>query len=420
MKSSSVTAGPSWTVTFASDARSGSRGHIGRPLTRLGVFVLPILLSSVLSGCGGQKTSTTAPNGAGQTAALSGGELVHLASVPISLDPKTFAFLPAGDKSKYAGTTFRIGYGKGGASAIVKLQGTLEARFKPLGVSVEWLQFPMGPQMMEGIGAGSLDLGSCASTPPIFAQAANVDFVYVATTPPGKSNGAILIPKNSPIKSVKDLRGKRIAFQPGSVWHYALVKILEANGLKYDDIIPAKMAPADSSTAFNSGAIDAWVQGEPYVTLAQRKSGARILVNTAAIGNTGGFYLGSAPRVRQYPELFRIALEELKRAGDWMKQNPHQAAVLTTERAGLDVATIEKTIREGNNTRFLPITPDVIKSQQQQADLFSKIKILPTQIDVKQKVLTAKEYAVLLPDNRFGLPDKARIAANPAAPTKTN
>ena len=420
MKSSSVTARPFWTVTFVSEAASASRGYTNRPLTRLVAFTLPILISSILGGCGTQNTTVTSQSGGGPTAALSGGELAHLASARVRVDPKTFVLLPSNDKGKYAGMTFRIGYGKGGASAIVKLQGTLEARFKPLGVSVEWLQFPMGPQMMEAIGAGSLDLGSCASTPPIFAQAANVDFVYVATTPPGRSNGAILIPKGSPIKSVKDLKGKRIAFQPGSVWHYALVKILEDNGLKYEDVLPAKMPPADASSAFNSGAVDAWVQGEPYVTLAQNKSGAHILVNTDAIGNTGGFYLGAAPRVRQYPELFRIALEELKRAGDWMKQNPRKAAELTAERAGLDAQTIEKNIRDGNNTRFLPITSAVVKSQQEQANLFAKVKILPTQVDVKQKVLTAKEYKVLLPDARFGLPDKARLAANPEAPVKTN
>ncbi len=297
------------------------------------------------------------------------------------------------------GLELRIGYGKGGAPDIVRRQGTLEKRLAPLGVRVSWLQFPMGPQMMEAIGAGSLDLGAAASTPPLFAQAAGVPFVYAANTPPGKPYGAILLPQNSPIHSLRDLKGKRIAFQPGSVWQYDLVKLLEQVGLEYKDIQPIKLPPADASSAFNSGSIDAWVQGEPYITLATRKSGAHVLVDTSSVPNDGGFYLAAAATVKAHPELIRAALEELQRAGQWSLAHPHDAAALTASDVGLDAETLEKTYAQANSTTFRPIDAAIIRQQQEQADLFYKLGVMPQKINVRAVVLSPQQYAQLLPQS---------------------
>jgi sulfonate transport system substrate-binding protein len=296
-----------------------------------------------------------------------------------------------------SGLVLHIGYGKGGSMDIVRHQGTLEKRLAPLGVKVEWLNFPMGPQMMEGIGAGSVDIGAAASTPPIFAQAAGIPFVYAANTPPGRTAGAILIPGNSTLRTLRDLKGKRIAFQPGSVWQYDLVKLLEQVGLEYKDVTPVKLPPADAFAAFNSGSIDAWIQGAPYVTIAQRKSGARILVDTSSVPNDGGFYLAAKATAQAHPELIQITLEELKKAGDWALAHPHDAAVLTASDVGLDVPTLEQTYVQGNSTEFRPIDAKIVQQQQEQADLFERLGVLPHHIDVRQVILPQEQYARLLP-----------------------
>lgn len=294
----------------------------------------------------------------------------------------------------------RIGYGKGGSLDIVRLQKTLEKRLAAQGVGIEWLQFPMGPQMMEGIGAGSVDIGATAATPPIFAQAAGIPFVYVANIPQGRSGaGGILVPRDSPIQSVSDLRGKRIAFQPGSIWQYDLVKLLEQAGIEYKDVTPVKLPPADAFAAFNSGSIDAWVQGEPYITLAQRKSGARLIATTAEIPTAGGFYLAAAAAVRDHPELIRDLLEELQRAGDWAFAHPHEAALLTASHVGLDVPTVEHMISQGNNTKLQAIDDRIVAQQQEQADLFEKLGVLPKHIVVREVILPREQYARLIPAN---------------------
>lgn len=302
----------------------------------------------------------------------------------------------AGAEPKTGGV-LHIGYGKGGSLDIVRLQGTLAKRLAPQGVTVEWLNFPMGPQMMEGIGAGSVDLGAAASTPPIFAQAAGVPFVYAANIPPGKSSAGVLVPKGSPIQSVRDLKGKRIAFQPGSVWQYDLVKLLEEAGLRYSDIVPMKMPPADANAAFNSGSVDAWVQGEPYVTLAQRKSGARLMADVTRFNSTGGFYLAAASTFKTHPEWLRAALEEIQKAGDWAQQHPHDAALLTATNVGLDVPTVEQMIREGTNDHLQPIDAMTVAQQQEQADLFVRLGVLPHAIRVQDVILTPEQYARILP-----------------------
>ena len=134
-----------------------------------------------------------------------------------------------------SGIVLRIGYQKGGSPDLLRLQGTLERRLAKQGGTVQWLNFPAGPQLMEGIGAGSIDIGSAGDTPAIFAQAAGVPMVYAANIPPGP-NGAygFLVPNGSPIQSVKDLKGKRVGYQLGSASTYWLVQVLEKYGRSLD------------------------------------------------------------------------------------------------------------------------------------------------------------------------------------------
>ncbi|MBV9237457.1 MAG: ABC transporter substrate-binding protein, partial [Xanthobacteraceae bacterium] len=126
-----------------------------------------------------------------------------------------------------ADKVIHIGYQKYGNLVLLKGKGDLERRLAPLGVQVAWTEFPAGPPLLEAINAGAIDFGSVGEAPPIFAQAAGTPFVYVAREPPAPKGEAILVPKDSKIASVADLRGKRVALNKGSNVHYLLVKALE-------------------------------------------------------------------------------------------------------------------------------------------------------------------------------------------------
>ena len=106
----------------------------------------------------------------------------------------------------------RIGYQKYGTLVLLKGKGLLEKKLKSIDYTVEWTEFPGGPQLLEALNAGAVDFGSTGETPPIFAQAANAPLVYIAHEPPAPRGEAILVPKDSPIKSVADLKGKKVAF----------------------------------------------------------------------------------------------------------------------------------------------------------------------------------------------------------------
>ncbi len=121
----------------------------------------------------------------------------------------------------------RIGYQKYGTLNILKKQGTLDKALKSHGYSVEWIQFPAGPQLLEGLNVGSIDIGHTGEAPPIFAQAAGTDLVYVGHEPESPLSEAILVPKDSPIRTVQDLKGKKVVLNKGSNVHYLLVKAFD-------------------------------------------------------------------------------------------------------------------------------------------------------------------------------------------------
>src|SRR6201995_4732681 len=135
-------------------------------------------------------------------------------------------------------TTIRIGFQKSGKLVVLKSKGSLEETLKPLGYDVVWTEFPSGPPLLEALNVGSIDFGITGETPPIFAQAARAPLVYLAYDPPAPQGEAILVPKDSPLKSVAELKGKKVALNKGSNVHYLLVRALEKAGLKYSDITP--------------------------------------------------------------------------------------------------------------------------------------------------------------------------------------
>ncbi len=151
----------------------------------------------------------------------------------------------------------RIGYQKTGVLVITRQQAILEKHFAAKQVSIKWIEFTSGPPLLEAMSTSSVDLGAVGDTPPIFAQAANANIVYVAGSPITNGQG-ILVPANSGIRTIADLRGKRIGFAKGTSAHNVLIATLEKAGLTYEDITPVYLSPPDAGPAFANGSIEAW------------------------------------------------------------------------------------------------------------------------------------------------------------------
>src|SRR5215475_10744085 len=213
----------------------------------------------------------------------------------------------------------RIGFQKYGKLVLLKGRGTLEDRLKPLGYTVTWTEFPSGPPLLEALNVGAIDFGIAGETPPIFAQAAGAPLVYLAYDPPAPQGEAILVPKDSPLKSLADLRGKKVALKKGSNVHYLLVRALEQDGLKYTDVQPVFLAPADALAAFTRGSVDAWVIWDPYEAAAEASTGARILTDGTGLVANHQFYFSSKKFLAENRKAVDAVLDALNEADDWTK-----------------------------------------------------------------------------------------------------
>ncbi len=232
-------------------------------------------------------------------------------------------------------TILRIGYQKYGTLVLLKARGTLEKRLAGQGVSVQWTEFPGGPQLLEGLNVGSIDFGVTGETPPVFAQAAGADLLYVAHEPPAPSGEAILLPKDSPIRSVKELEGKKVALNKGSNVHYLLVRALEEAGLAYGDIQPVYLPPADARAAFERGSVDAWVIWDPFQAAAEAQLQARTLRDGQGLVSNHQFYLAARPFAERHPEVLRTLIDEIRDIGTWVEANPDEATAQVAPLLGL-------------------------------------------------------------------------------------
>ena len=275
----------------------------------------------------------------------------------------------------------RIGYQKYGNFILLKGTGALEQKLAPLGVKVEWTEFPSGPPLLEALNAGAIDLGQTGEAPPIFAQAANAGFVYVAHEPPAPKGEAILVPKDSTIKSVADLRGKKVAFNKGSNVHYLLVKALEKAGLKYTDVQPVFLAPSDALAAFSRGSVDAWVIWDPYEAAAEASTGARVLADGTDVVANYQFYFTSKDFLSHDAKAVDVVLEALNEADDWTKNNIEAVAEQLSSSVGLPASVLAVSLKR-ESYGILPISDAVIASQQRIADTFFGLGLLPKAVTV--------------------------------------
>lgn len=289
-----------------------------------------------------------------------------------------------------------IGYQSSGD--LVRITGVLEKRLQSLGVSVQWSQFAAGPQLMEAMNVGKIDVGSVGETPPIFAQAAGTNLVYIASNKPsaGTSSG-IVVQNNSPIRSVAELKGQKIIFQRGSGSHYLLVKALEEVGLKYSDVQALSLPPSEASAAFSQQKIDAWVTWDPYLALAQITGSARLLRDGSGISTQGGFYIAARKFATENSELVQLILEEIDKLGKWAENNPSEVVKLIAPQIKLDEEILTLMVKR-RTYGLRPITPTLMENQQRIADLFAEQKIIPKPINIQEVTLTAEEYAAITPN----------------------
>lgn len=279
----------------------------------------------------------------------------------------------------------RIGYQKGSVSMVLaKSHQLLEQRFPDTKIS--WVEFPAGPQMLEALNVGSIDLGSTGDIPPIFAQAAGADLLYVGVEPPKPKAEVILVAENSEIKSVADLKGHKVALQKGSSSHNLLLRALQQAGLTFTDIQPVFLTPADARAAFQQGNVDAWAIWDPYYSAALLQGGVRVLKDGSELKQTGSFYLASRPYAEKYGAFIQGVLDTFSQADALTLSQRPQSITLLAKTMGLPEPVIASYLDHRPPTTITPVSDSTAGLQQQTADLFYDNRLLPKKVDIRTRI----------------------------------
>jgi sulfonate transport system substrate-binding protein len=283
--------------------------------------------------------------------------------------------------------TLRIGYQKFNTLNILKGAGHLEAALKPLGWDVKWTEFATGPVLLEALNAGAIDFGHAADTPSVFAQAAGVRAVYLAAEQPYPQGIAILVPQDSPLRTVAELKGKKIAVGRGWNVQYLLVRALEDAGLSFDDIQPAWVNnAADARAAFESGRVDAVGLWDPFLAGAELvASKPRVLRNGEGLSNNRTFYLAATDFAQTQRQVLRAVFNELRKTNDWADKNPQAVAEQLAPQLGVPVSVLALATGRRRYTA-VPVDADIVAEQQRIADTFFRLKLIPRNVQVRDAV----------------------------------
>lgn len=281
--------------------------------------------------------------------------------------------------------SLRIGYQKGSVSMVLaKSHQLLEKRFPA--TTFSWIEFPAGPQMLEALNVGSIDLGSTGDIPPIFAQAAGADLVYVGVEPAKPKAEVILVAENSAIKRVTDLKGHKAAFQKGSSSHNLLLRALQEAGLTFKDIQPVYLTPADARAAFQQKNVDAWAIWDPYYSAALLQGGVRVLKDGTTLKQTGSFYLAARPYAEKNGAFIQSVLDTFSQADALTQSQRPESIALLAKTMGLPEPVIATYLDHRPPTTIAPVNDQVAALQQQTADLFYQNRLVPKQVNIRDRI----------------------------------
>jgi len=279
----------------------------------------------------------------------------------------------------------RIGYQKFGNLGILKARQSLEQQFAGSGISVLWSEFPAGPQLLHALSNGEIDFGTTGEVPPLFAQAGDNRVLYVAREPAAPQGVALMVASDSPITSIVELCGKRIAVNKGSNVHYLLVQILDEAGLTLDDVRVVYSPPRYPLTPSDYHAVDAWMMWDPILSDAELSGRFRMIADGRGRVNNHQFYLAHRDFATHSPDLLSVLLEALFQTGRYINDNRCEAAKLLSAELGLSAESMNHALAHRSHlTQSMDLT--IIRDQQIIADRFYALGLLPRAVNIRDAV----------------------------------
>lgn len=231
-------------------------------------------------------------------------------------------------------------------SLIVKDQGLIE---KALGddVTVEWIQSAGSNKANELLRSGALDVGSTAGSAALLARA-NGSPIHVIDVYSQPEWSAIVVPADSPIQSVADLRGRSVAATAGTDPYFFLLQALEDAGLAVTDVQVQNLQHADGRAALEAGSVDAWAGLDPIMAAAESESGARLLYRNIDF-NSYGFLNATEEFTTDHADVAQVVVDAYEQARTWALEHPEETAALLASVAGIAPEVARTVITERSN-----------------------------------------------------------------------
>ncbi len=290
--------------------------------------------------------------------------------------------------------TIRIGYQRGSLYNVPQILESLKTALNEgLGqpVDVTLTLFPAGPPLLEALNSGGIDLGATGDTPVIFALAAETPLVIVGSQL-STGGSAVLVPQNSPIQTVADLAGKKVAYTVGSSANYLTIRALQTADLTLDDIEPQNLQPGDARAAFEGGSIDAWTIWDPFRTIAIAGGNARQIFDSSQLTATRGYQEASVAFAQAHPEALEIVLQQFQKAVEWARENPDDYAAYLEAETSVAADVWKSIYAEDPASDLEYITPEIVAQEQEIADLFFELGLIPKAIDISAAVWTPEGF----------------------------
>ncbi|HLH69723.1 MAG TPA: ABC transporter substrate-binding protein [Candidatus Dormibacteraeota bacterium] len=287
---------------------------------------------------------------------------------------------PSPASADLAAVTLRVGDQERRLETMMRASGQLDH----LPYRVQWAEFTSGPPLLQALSGGALDLGSVGDTPPIFSEAAGgagAQIRIVAASTTHGDRDAILVPAGSDIRSVAQLKGRKVAVAQGSSAHLTLLLALRQAGLSWGQIDPIYLQPPAAQSAFASHQIDAWAVWYPFVAAAL-SAGGRILLSGVQLDPGYSFLVSSVTSLQRRATSAAISdfLHRSALARAWANAHVTQWAALYARVSGLSPAESLQTERNSVAT-YVPVDDTVRRAEQAAADAFTDAGLLP-RVDV--------------------------------------
>ena len=221
------------------------------------------------------------------------------------------------------------------SSLVLKRFGWLDEDFKQRGIPVKWVQSAGSNRALEYLASNSIDIGSTAGLAALLAKTNGnpIRAPYIFSRPEWT---ALVVPKDSPIKTLADLRGKKVAATKGTDPYLFLLRALHTVGLKRADIEHVALQHADGRAALEQGRVDAWAGLDPLMATSELNGGSRLLYRNVAF-NTYGFLNVRDEFIERYPDEVKRVIGHYERARQWIRANTTEAAKILAEEAKVDL-----------------------------------------------------------------------------------